>query len=134
LAFARLSQAHSALYASTTDGTDEDSTRARSAAETPIRLRPDLPEAHVAMGYYQSQCLKAYDGALRELATADRLQPNSGEVAEALGLVLPRRGQMAESPEALERGVRLNPRSAELASDIGMTAWFLRRYAVSERS
>jgi serine/threonine-protein kinase len=132
LAFARLSQAHSALYASTTDGTDEDSTRARSAAETAIRLRPDLPEAHVAMGYYQSQCLKAYDEALRELATADRLQPNSGEVAEALGLVLRRRGRMAEALEELERAGRLNPRSAELASDIGITAWFLRRYAVSQ--
>ncbi len=133
LAFARLSQAHSALYASTTDGTDDDSTRARSAAETALRLRPDLVEAHVAMGSYQSQCRKAYDEALRELATADRLQPNSGEVAEALGLVLRRRGRMAEALEELERAARLNPRSAELASDIGVTAWFLRRYAVSER-
>lgn len=134
LAFARLSQAHSALYASTTDGTAQDSARARSAAEIALRLRPDMAEAHVAMGYYHSQCRKAYDQALRELATADRLQPNSGEVAEALGLVLRRRGQMAEALEELERAARLNPRSAELASDIGMTAWFLRRYAVSERS
>jgi eukaryotic-like serine/threonine-protein kinase len=134
LAFARLSQAHSALYASTTDGTGQDSARARSAAAIALRLRPDLAEAHVAMGYYHSQCRKAYDEALRELAAADRLQPNSGEVAEALGLVLRRRGQMAEALEELERAGRLNPRSAELASDIGMTAWFLRRYAVSERS
>jgi tetratricopeptide (TPR) repeat protein len=134
LAFARLSQAYSALYASTTDGTADDSTHARAAAETALRLRPDLAEAHVAMGYYHSQCRKAYDEALRELATADQLQPNSGEVAEALGLVLRRRGRLAEALEELQRAARLNPRSAELASDIGLTAWFLRRYALSEGS
>ena len=50
-----------------------------------------------------ASAVKAYDEALRELATADRLQPNSGEVAEALGLVLRRRGQMAEALEELER-------------------------------
>ena len=133
LAFARLSEAHSALYASTPDGTDRDVQQARSAAETALRLRPDLAETHVAMGYYHTRCHKAYDEALRELATADRLQPNSGEVAEALGLVLRRRGRMGEALEELERAARLNPRSAELASDIGMTAWFLRRYPVSER-
>ena len=133
LAFARLSETHSSIYASTTDATDDDVRRARETAETAVRLRPDLAEAHVALGYYLSRCRKAYDDALRALGEADRLQPNNGEVAEALGVVQRRRGRLREALTEFERAARLNPRSAELASDIGITAWFLRTYPVSER-
>jgi serine/threonine-protein kinase len=133
LALAKLSEAHSALYASTTDGEEENAKQARLAAERAVLLQPDLAEAHIALGYYHLRCRKAYDDALRALAAADRLQPNSGEVAEALGVVQRRRGRMKEALDEFERAARLNPRSAELASDLGLTAWFLRDFPLADR-
>jgi TolB-like protein/tRNA A-37 threonylcarbamoyl transferase component Bud32/Flp pilus assembly protein TadD len=133
LAFARLSETHSTLYASTSDGEEENVRQARLAAERAVLLQPDLAESHIALGYYHLRCRKAYDDALRALAAADRLQPNSGEVAEALGVVQRRRGRMQEAVAEFERAARLNPRSAQLASDLGLTAWFLRDYPVADR-
>jgi tetratricopeptide (TPR) repeat protein len=40
---------------------------------------------------------------------------------------------MKEALQEFERAARLNPRSAELAADLGVTAWFLREYAVADR-
>ncbi len=133
LALAKVSEANSALYASTTDGEEENAQQAKIAAERAVLLQPDLAEAHIALGYYHLRCRKAYDDALRALAAADRLQPNSGEVAEALGVVQRRRGRMQEALEEFERAARLNPRSAELASDLGLTAWFLRDFPLADQ-
>ena len=121
LAFARLSQAHSALYASTTDGTDEDSTRARSAAETAIRLRPDLRRGARGDGVLPEPVPQGVRrGALRELR--DR-RPLAAEQRRSGGGA--RAGPPAARPDGARRWSswsaprRLNPRSAELASDIG---------------
>jgi tetratricopeptide (TPR) repeat protein len=133
LAFAKLSQAHTDFFASTSAGRPEDLDTARTAAETALRLRPDLAQAHVAMGYYHFRGRKAYDAALREFTQADRLQPNNGDVIQALGLLERRRVRMREAVQYLKRAAELDPRSAELASDIGMTDWFLRAYPESEQ-
>ncbi len=133
LAHARLSQAHSNFYASTVAGRPEDLDTARTAAETALRLQPDLAEAHVAMAYYLSRGMKKYDEALRELSIADQLQPNSGEVVEAIGLVERRRGRLREAVGHLKRAAVLDPRSADIAADIGRINWFLRAYPEAEQ-
>jgi serine/threonine-protein kinase len=133
VAYAKLSEALSSLYASTTGGRPEHIEQARAAAETAVRLQPDLAEAHLALGYYHYRSRKSYDAALREFAVAQRLQPNGVEVIQALGLLERRRGRLQEGVEHLKQAAELDPRSAELASDIGMTDWFLRAYSESER-
>ena len=133
LAFARLSQVHSRFYASTNHGTDENLREAKTSAETALRLQPDLAEAHVALADYLYRGQKAYDEALRELSIADQLQPNSGEVAEAIGLVERRRGRLREAVTHLKRAAVLDPRSADIAADIGRIDWFLRAYPEAEQ-
>jgi serine/threonine-protein kinase len=133
LAFARLSQAHSSLYASTIFGTDENLETAKSAAETALRLQPDLAEAHIALADYHYRGRQAYDDAMRELSIADQLQPNSGEVAEATGLVERRRGRLREAVAHLKRAAVLDPRSADIALDVGRIDWFLRAYPEAEQ-
>ena len=132
LAHAKLSQAHSSFFASTIGGTDEDVRVAKTAAETALRLQPNLAEAHVAMAYYLSRGPKAYDSALSELRIADQLQPNSAEVVEAMGLVERRRGRLREAVTHLKRAAVLDPRSADIAADIGRIDWFLRAYPEAE--
>ncbi|MGH7513392.1 MAG: protein kinase domain-containing protein, partial [Gemmatimonadales bacterium] len=133
LAFAKLSEAHSNFYASTVAAGPEDLEAAKTAAATALRLRPDLAEAHLALGYYHWRARKAYGDALREFSLADRLQPNSAEVIQAIGLLERRQGRMREAVVHLKRAAELDPRSAELASDIGLTDWFLRAYPESEQ-
>jgi len=133
LAFAKLSQAHTNLFASTSAGRSQDSVRAMTAAETAVRLRPDLAEAHVALGHFYARIRKDYGGALREFALADSLQPNSASVIQAIGLLERRQGRMREAVVHLKRAAELDPRSAELAADIGLTDWFLRAYPESEQ-
>jgi serine/threonine-protein kinase len=133
LAQAKLSQAHSSFYASTIGGTDEDVRVAKRAAETALRLQPKLADAHVAMAYYLSRGPRAYDSALAELRIADQLQPNSAEVVEAMGLVERRRGRLREAVAYLKRAAVLDPRSADIAMDVGRINWFLRAYPEAEQ-
>ena len=133
LAFAKLSEAHSNFYASTTAGRPEDSRGGQDGrgdrGPAPARSGGGSRRA----GLLPLACRKAYDDALREFALADRLQPNSAEVIQAIGLFERRQGRMREAVVHLKRARELDPRSAELASDIGLTDWFLRAYPESEQ-
>ena len=133
LAHARLSQAHSSFYASTVAGEERDMEIAKTAAETALKLQPGLAEGHVALANYLSRGPKKYDDALRELRTADQIQPNSAEVVEAMGLLERRRGRLREAVAHLKRAAVLDPRSADIAADIGRIDWFLRAYPEAEQ-
>ncbi len=133
LAHARLSQAHSNFYASTVAGEERDMEIAKTSAETALKLQPRLAEGHVALANYLSRGPKKYDEALRELRTADQIQPNSAEVVEAMGLLERRRGRLREAVAHLKRAAVLDPRSADIAADIGRIDWFLRAYPEAEQ-
>src|SRR5439155_20148333 len=51
--------------------------KAGAAAETAIRLQPDLPEAHLALGFYYYYCERDYKAALDEFAISRRRLPTS---------------------------------------------------------
>ncbi len=133
LAHARLSQAHSSLYASTVQGEERDMEIAKSGAETALKLQPGLAEGHVALANYLSRGPKQYDQALQELRIADQIQPNNAEVVEAMGLLERRRGRLREAVAHLKRAAVLDPRSADIAADIGRIDWFLRAYPEAEQ-
>jgi serine/threonine-protein kinase len=106
---------------------------ARTAAERALELRPDLPEAHVAMGYYHYHCRLDYDRALEEFAIAARSQPNSFDVIHGIGLIQRRQGKWAEAAETLAKALELNPTSYETAYETGQAYYALRDYAEAER-
>jgi TolB-like protein len=49
------------------DHSEAQLTRARMAAETALRLAPDMADAHIAMGMFYYYCLQDFDRALAEL-------------------------------------------------------------------
>src|SRR5947199_5792618 len=71
----------------TYDPTPARKEKARAAAYTAIRLQPDLPEAHLALGFYYYYCERDYQNALKEFAIAKRSLPNSAEVYMAIGAI-----------------------------------------------
>jgi len=128
LAFARLAQTHSAIYWANTDRTAKRLTLMREAAETAIRLDPDLAEAHLALGYYYYRALRDYDRALAEFSGALQRQPGRSDLLVARAAVLRRQGRFAEAAADFARAVELDPRSPEPPFNLAMTYGVMRDY------
>jgi TolB-like protein/Flp pilus assembly protein TadD len=117
-AFAGLAWVEDWMYHDS-DPTPARKEKARIAAETAIRLQPDLPEAHLALGFYHYYCERDYQAALDEFAIAKRSLPNSAEVYMAIGAIERRQGKWAQSTANLEKAASLSP----------MDAWVLENLA-----
>ena len=128
LAFARLSKTHADIYWANTDRTAKRLALVRAAAETAVRLDPDLPEGHLALGYYYYWGLRDYGRALAEFSAALERQPGSGELLSARAAVLRRQGRFAEAAAHFARAVELDPRSPDLAFNLASTYGTMRAY------
>src|SRR5436305_4967705 len=109
LAIARYSQLES-WFLHDIDRTPERRDKARTLAERALQLQPDLPEAHLALGFSYYYGDNNYDAALREFEIAQRGLPNESEVYLAIGAIQRRQGKWAESTGNLETAVSLNPK------------------------
>src|SRR6266516_2676816 len=111
LALARYSQLESWIF-HIFDSTRERRQKARALAEQALQLQPDLPEAHLAMGFSYYYGDNNYDAALKEFEIAQRGLPNESEVYLALGAIQRRQGKWAESTANLEKAASLNPKDS----------------------
>jgi TolB-like protein/Tfp pilus assembly protein PilF len=109
LALARYSQLESWIF-HIFDPTRERRQKARALAEQALQLQPDLPEAHLAMGFSYYYGDNNYDAAQKEFEIARRGLPNESEVYLALGAIQRRQGKWAESTANFEKAVSLNPK------------------------
>jgi TolB-like protein/predicted Ser/Thr protein kinase len=115
LAWALLSSADAAGYiTSNLPRTAELRDEARIAAETALKLRPNLGEAVSAKAFYHYVFLKDYDTALRYFEQASRLLPSDSRIPEALAFVERRRGRWEQSEAYFNRAERLDPRNARI--------------------
>ena len=117
-AFAGLAWIHDWMY-HTYDPTAARKDKARAAADAAIRLQPDLPEAHLALGFYYYYCERNYENALDEFAIAKRSLPNSAEVYMAIASIERRQGKWAESTANFEKAASLSPKDAFVLVNLG---------------
>src|SRR5437899_4068334 len=89
---------------------------ARQAAETALRLQPNLGEAVFAKGFYHYACLKDYDTAVNYFEQAYRLLPNNSQIPQALAYVERRRGNWHKSELCFNEAEKLDPRNVNLLS------------------
>jgi TolB-like protein/class 3 adenylate cyclase/Tfp pilus assembly protein PilF len=101
---------------------------ARQAAETALKLQPNLGEAVVAKGYYHYSCLKDYDTAVHYFEEARQFLPNSSRIPESLAYVARRRGQWDRSEAYFNEAERLDPRNVSLLTQHATTDISLRRF------
>ncbi len=111
LALARYSQLESWIL-HIFNPTRERRQKARALAEQALQLQPDLPEAHLAMGFSYYYGDNNYDAAQKEFEIARRGLPNESEVYLALGAIQRRQGKWAESTVNLEKAASLNPKDS----------------------
>jgi len=128
LAFARLAKTHADIYWANTDRTARRLALVKTAADSAVRLDPELPEAHMALAIYYFWGLRDFGRALAELSTAAERQPGNGEIFWFRGAILRRSGRLAEAVANLERALELDPRTPQLAFNIGNIHGAMRHY------
>jgi serine/threonine-protein kinase len=135
LAHAALSQVHGLTYWLRYDRSAARAARQREEALTALRLAPDLPQAHMAMGMAHYWGRLDHRRALDEFAIALQGLPNDAELWMLIGFVHRRLGNWDDVFAAYEKAVGLHPRSAHLFRDLGGNSYqFVRRYAEAVRA
>jgi TolB-like protein/Tfp pilus assembly protein PilF len=127
LAYARYSQLESWIV-HTFERTLERREKARDLAQRALELQPNLPEAHLAMGFSYYYGDNDFDAALKEFQIAQRGLPNESEVYLDIGSIFRRQGRWAESTANLEKSVSLDPHSIWPLQNLAFNYMMLRDY------
>src|SRR5437762_8235149 len=110
LAFAGLSMVQSWIYHNS-DPNPVRREKARLNAEEALRLQPDLPEGHLALGFSYYYGDRDYERALSEFEIARSGLPNESQTYLAIGSIQRRQGKWAESTANLEKSAALDPKN-----------------------
>ncbi len=133
LALACYSQLESWIF-HTFDPTREPRQKARALAEQALQLQPDLPEAHLAMGFSYYYGDNNYDAALKEFEIAQRGLPNESGAYLALGAIQRRQGKWAESTANLEKAASLNPKDSWPLQNLAFNYQMLRNFDAANKT
>ena len=131
VAYIWLSEAHSWIFHSGIDRTEERLAKSKAAVDRALELAPDLPEALKALGDYYYRGFRDYDRALELYDSVRKARPNSSPAM--IGYIQRRQGKWEESLETLLEAFRLDPRSSNLATEIANNYSILRRYREADQ-
>jgi non-specific serine/threonine protein kinase len=95
----------------------------KAAVDAAVRLAPDAPETHLAVGAYYYRIHRDWNRALAEFRTAEPSLPNDAQLYFWLAVTHRRLGKWTEAIGHFERAVTLNPR--DLASVGNFTQFLL---------
>ena len=73
----------------------ERKNKAQALAVQALRVAPDLPEAHIALGEWFRMTERNSDAAQKEFELAAQAMPNDPEILGRLGYALPATGPLA---------------------------------------
>ena len=132
LAYTRLARAHDKMYWLYHDRSEERLEMEKQAVDKAFQLNPNLPEAHIALGWYHYHGYLDYDRALEQFAIARKSQPNNSKILEGIGYVQRRQGKFGQALANIKRASELDPLSNLLASSVGETFMLLRKYPEAE--
>jgi len=132
-AWAGLALTDAAIFQGGLDPSHRFLARAKFAVDRALALAPQLPDAHLAKGFYLYWGSRSYEAAIRELSIAAAAYSKRGDVAEAMGYIRRRQGLLEESIAELEKAFALDPRNPNLALSMGEIEMLLRHYDRAER-
>src|SRR5256714_6214887 len=127
-AWVRLSVMHSNSYWIGHDPSSARLAAAKDAADRALALDPNLPETHLALGYYRYYGQHDFAGALAEFQQAEQGLPNNLDVIRGIALIQRRLGHWDEAIAELRRGVELDPRNIDAASALALTCRAVRHF------
>jgi TolB-like protein/class 3 adenylate cyclase len=128
LAWAYLSCVQSNSYWTGIDPSPARLAAAKDSADRALALDPNLPETHLALGYYLYYGQRDFTGGLAEFQQAEKGLPNNVDVIAAIALIQRRLGHWGEAIAALRRAVQLDPRDINAYNTLALTYSALRRF------
>ncbi len=131
-AFAGLSMVESWMYHSF-DPLPARREKARTAANEALRLQPDLPEAHLALGFSYYYGDRDYERALAEFEIAKRGLPNEAQAYMAIGAIQRRQGRWVESTANLEKAAELDPKNSSVLLNLGFNYMATRNFEAADK-
>jgi TolB-like protein/tetratricopeptide (TPR) repeat protein len=131
-AFAGLSILESWIYHSF-DPTPVRREKARLNADEALRLQPDLPEGHLALGFSYYYGDRDYEHALAEFDIARRGLPNESQAYMAIGAIQRRQGKWAESTANLEKAATLDPKNTNLLINLSYSYMAQRDFETADK-
>src|SRR5437764_2342723 len=109
-AFAGLSMVESWVYHNS-DPVPSRREKARLNSNEALRLQPDLPEGHLALGFSYYYGDRDYERGVAEFDIARRGLPNESQAYLVIGSIQRRHGKWAESNANLEKAAELDPKN-----------------------
>ena len=107
---------------------ESELTDVKAWADRALKLAPDLPETHLALGDYYYHGFRNYSDALPQYQHALQLAPNSLSAIAGIAYIDRRIGKPEQALAALQQVVSLAPRDRILLAEYGITYLILRRY------
>jgi len=107
--------------------------KVKAAIDSTLAIAPDLPDAHLALGYYYYWGYRRYAEAAKQFERVLQLAPNNVEALGGLAFIERRRGQWPQALATLQRALLIAPRDAEMLGEYGWTLCITRRYAEAEQ-
>ncbi len=132
LAFAGLSTVESWMYHSY-EPTAARRENARRNANEALRLQPDLPEGHLALGYSYYYGDRDYQRALTEFEIAKRDLPNEADAYSAIAAIQRRQGKWAESTANFEKSTSLDPKNASVLFNFAINYMAQRDFETADK-
>ena len=132
LAYAGLSMLESWVYHSF-DPLPARREKARLNADQALRLEPDLPEGHLALGFSYYYGDRDYQRALAEFEIAKRGLPNEAQAYMAIGAIQRRQGKWMESTENLEKAAALDPKNVGILCNLGYSYMAQRNFEAADK-
>jgi serine/threonine-protein kinase len=129
LAWAYLSYRQSDYYWAGFDPSPARIAAAKDALDRALALNPNLPETHLAAGYYRYYGERDFTTALAEFQQAEQRLPNNADVNRAIGVIQRRLGHWDEAVASLRRAVELDPRNVEVSQVLAITYSLLGRFS-----
>ncbi|MCK4413966.1 MAG: protein kinase [Candidatus Eisenbacteria sp.] len=129
LAYVDLAEAHLCLYFYGFDRSDARLREAKEAVDRALALQPDLPAAHLVLGYYHYRGHLDYDRALKEFSVASQGLPNDPTLLANVAYIWRRQGLMEQAQVNLEQAAELSPQDFQLLCQLGMTYTDMRRFS-----
>src|SRR5262249_9579509 len=132
LAFAGLSEVQSWIYHSY-EPTPARREKARLNANESLRLQPDLPEGHLALGYSYYYGDRDYERALTEFEIAKHDLPNEADAYSAIAAIQRRQGKWTESTANFEKSASLDPKNASVLFNLALNYVAQRDFKTAEK-
>jgi len=132
LAYCALTQAHDYLY-TRYDQSLARRTEGDTAIEQARGLAPELAEVRLAYAAHLYYCYRDYERLRPELELAKRSLPNNADLLSLEAYIARRQGRFAESVQAFEEALRVDPTSLLLIQQFAFLQQSLRHFAEARR-